>query len=164
MNLQNRKTLTDLENVLPVAGGEGITRGFGKVMHTLLYSKWITNKDLLCRIWNSAQCHVAAWWEWGLGENGCMYTAESLHCSPETTTVLLIGYTPIQNKKFKVWKIKKNSHSVHCELFIYDCKVPGIQGLLNKCYACKVLNRNTKCQGFRGSAGAKVLLYIWLRN
>lgn len=29
---------------------------------------------------------------------------------------------------------------------------------------CEVLNRNTKCQGFRGSTEAKVLLYIWLRN
>ena len=36
----------------------------------------------------------------------CM--AESLHCSPETTTILLISYTPTQNKKFKVWKKKKN--------------------------------------------------------
>ena len=37
-----------------------------------------------------------------VGTRICM--AESLHCSPETTTTLLIGYTPIQNKKFKVWK------------------------------------------------------------
>ena len=29
-----------------------------------------------------------------------MYMAESLHCSPGTITTLLIGYTPIQNKKF----------------------------------------------------------------
>ena len=27
--------------------------------------------------------------------------AESLHCSPETTTTLLNGCTPIENKKFK---------------------------------------------------------------
>ena len=30
-------------------------------MCTLLYSKWITNKDLLYSKWNSAQCYVAAW-------------------------------------------------------------------------------------------------------
>ena len=30
-------------------------------MYTLLYSKWITNKDLLCSTGNSAQCDVAAW-------------------------------------------------------------------------------------------------------
>ena len=30
-----------------VAGvGEGIAREFGKVTYTLLYSKWITSKDL----------------------------------------------------------------------------------------------------------------------
>jgi len=29
--------------------------------------------------------------------------AESPHCSLETTTTLLVGYTPIKNKKFKVW-------------------------------------------------------------
>ena len=27
--------------------------------------------------------------------------AESLHCPPETITALLIGYTPVQHKKFK---------------------------------------------------------------
>ena len=37
--------LTDLENELMVAaGGEGIVTEFGKVMYTLLYSKWITNE------------------------------------------------------------------------------------------------------------------------
>ena len=29
----------------------------------------------------------------------CIHMAESLHCSPETITTLLIGYTPIQNNK-----------------------------------------------------------------
>ena len=33
----------------------------------------------------------------------CM--GESLCCSPEIIT-LLIGYTPIQNKKFKLWRKK----------------------------------------------------------
>ena len=36
--------------------GEGILREFGKVKYTLLYLKWITNKD-----WNSAQCYMPAW-------------------------------------------------------------------------------------------------------
>ena len=42
-----------------VAGG-GIVREFGMDLYTLLYFKWITNKDLLYNIWNSAQCIVAA--------------------------------------------------------------------------------------------------------
>ena len=28
---------------------------------TLIYSKWITNKDLLYSTWNSTQCHMPAW-------------------------------------------------------------------------------------------------------
>ena len=31
----------------------------------------------------------------------CIWIGESLHYSPETTTALLIGSTPIQTKKFK---------------------------------------------------------------
>jgi len=42
-------------------------------IYTLLYLKWITNKDLLCSIGNSAQCYVAAWMKRSLGENGYMY-------------------------------------------------------------------------------------------
>ena len=30
-------------------------------MYTLLYLKWVTSRDLMYSIWNSAQCHVAAW-------------------------------------------------------------------------------------------------------
>ena len=30
-------------------------------MYTLLYLKWITNKNLLYSKWNSVQCCVAAW-------------------------------------------------------------------------------------------------------
>ena len=37
---------------------------------------------------------------WGKMDSG-IGIAASLHCSPETITILLIGYTPIQNKKFK---------------------------------------------------------------
>ena len=32
----------------------------------------------------------------------CICTAESLHCLPETTTTLLIGYTPVQIKHLKL--------------------------------------------------------------
>ena len=31
----------------------------------------------------------------------CIFMAESLHCSPETITTSLTGYTPTQNKKFQ---------------------------------------------------------------
>ena len=40
---------------------EGIVRESGMDMYTLLYLKWITNKDLLYSTGNSAQFYVAAW-------------------------------------------------------------------------------------------------------
>ena len=41
-------------------------------------------------------------WEGSLRRmDTCIFMAESLHCSPETITILLIDYTPIQNKKLK---------------------------------------------------------------
>ena len=51
----------------------------------------------------------------GKGADACLSKAESLHCSPETITTLLIGYTPMQNKKLKKkkknWDLKKKSIS-----------------------------------------------------
>ena len=47
--------------------GDGIVRDLGKVMYTLLYLKWMTNKDLLNSTWNSAQCSVPAWMGQGFG-------------------------------------------------------------------------------------------------
>ena len=34
----------------------------------------------------------------------CICMVESLHCLPETITILLIGYTTIENKKLKIKK------------------------------------------------------------
>ena len=87
MNLQSRKRLTDLRE-----------RTYG-CLPTLLYLKWITNKDLEYSTWNAFQ-HAAAWMGGEFGGE-CICTAESLCCSPETITTLLISYTPIQNKKLK---------------------------------------------------------------
>ena len=67
---RQKQGLTDLENKRMVTRGEGIVREFGMDMYTLLYLTWVTNKDLLYSMWNSAQCYVAAWMG---GENGYMY-------------------------------------------------------------------------------------------
>ena len=40
---------------------EEIVRELRMDMYTLLYLKWITNKDLLYSTGNTAQCWVAAW-------------------------------------------------------------------------------------------------------
>ena len=60
MNLYNRKRLTELESKLMVARGKG-QLGLWQVMYTLLYLKWITNRNLLYSTRNSAQCYVPAW-------------------------------------------------------------------------------------------------------
>ena len=39
--------------------GKETVREFGIDMYTLLYFRWITNKNLLSSTWNSAQCYVA---------------------------------------------------------------------------------------------------------
>ena len=41
-----------------------------------------------------------------------MCMTESIPCSPETITTLLIGYTPIQKKKFKEKK--------RCDIYIHN--------------------------------------------
>ena len=68
----------------------------GMNMYTLLYLKWITNKDLFYSMWNSAQCYVAAWMRWEIGgewihenvrlSSFAVHLKLSRHC-------LLISYT-----------------------------------------------------------------------
>ena len=41
--------------------GQGIVREFGVDMYTLLFLKWITNKDLLYSTGNSVPRYRAAW-------------------------------------------------------------------------------------------------------
>ena len=80
---------------------EGTVREFGMDMYTLLYLKWIINKDLLFSIWNSAQWYVAAWM-------GGEFGGKWIHVYPWLSVpvhlkllqhCLLISYTSIQNKK-----------------------------------------------------------------
>ena len=78
---------------------EGIVREFGMDMYTLLYLKWITNKDLLYSTGNSAWCYVAPWM--GGGFSGGTGYMDMYGCPPETVTPLLIGHVPTQNTKLK---------------------------------------------------------------
>ena len=48
--------------------GGGTVREFGMDMYTLLYLKWITNKDLPYSTGNSVQYYVAAWMGGKFGE------------------------------------------------------------------------------------------------
>ena len=49
-------------------------------MYTLLYLKWITNKDLLSGTGNAAQCDVVAWMGGEFGGDGhiCLCMTEFL--------------------------------------------------------------------------------------
>ena len=52
--------------------------------------------------------YVAAqmgWGAWGRIDT-CIYMGEPVFCPPEVITTLLIGNTPIQNKKFNIKKEK----------------------------------------------------------
>ena len=65
---------------------------------------------------------------WGRMDT-CICMAKFLHCSLETITMLLIIYTPIQNKKFKVWDKKKlwyiyiHTQKVECYSDIKNSKI-----------------------------------------
>ena len=70
--------------------------------YTIKKNHW----NLLYNTWNSAQCYAPAWLGVGFGGEWIhvyVWLSTSTHCSPETITTLLISYTLIQNKKFKVW-------------------------------------------------------------
>ena len=101
MNLLNKTERdSDLENELLWLTG-GREREFGTRAHrcsqkgspTRTY--YIAHGALLNVTWQRR-------WEGSLGKmDTCVCTAESLHCSPETVTTLLIGYTPIQKKSLR---------------------------------------------------------------
>ena len=46
----------------------------------------------------------------------CIHMAESLHCSPQTRTTLIINYTPIQNEKLNKVGEKKKTKSIPLHL------------------------------------------------
>ena len=52
----------------------------------------------------------------------CICMAESFDCLPETITMLLTGYTPIQNKKFIKKKKKENQESKQVVYRLFDFK------------------------------------------
>ena len=118
--------------------GEGIVREFWMVRYTLLYSKQITNKDLLYSTWNSTPCYVAAC-------TGGEFGGEQIHVyvwlSPfiESVRTLLIGYTPIQNKKlffFKQNKTKQKPKEPAFSITTFRLDLWHFRGKLCVCVGC----------------------------
>ena len=58
----------------------------------------------------------------------CICTVESLQCSSETITTLLIGYTPMHNRTYLVIPIGKNpstmQETLHCRFDSWVGKIP----------------------------------------
>ena len=67
--------ITNTSGTSPLKKLSLMVREFGVDVYTLLYLKWIINKDLLYSTGNSAQYYVAAWMGGGLRDHGymCMY-------------------------------------------------------------------------------------------
>ena len=80
-------------------GEEAIISEFGMDRYTLLYFKWITNKDLLLnyREFCSMLCgSLDGRGVWGRMDT-CTCVPESLRSSPKTITALLIGGAVVKN-------------------------------------------------------------------
>ena len=81
----------------------GIVRDFGMDRYTLLYLKWITNKDLVYSMRNSAQCYVAAWM-------GRVPGGEEIHAyawlSPFAVHLKLSQYRQLAIPQYKIKSLK----------------------------------------------------------
>ena len=77
-------------------GQGGIVWDFGKARHTLLYLEWTSGKDLPYAQGTQllSPGSLGGRGVWGRADT-CVCLAEPL-CSPETITMLLTGYTPVQ--------------------------------------------------------------------
>ena len=71
--LTNQKETHRLRKQTYGCQGEGIVSEFGKVMYTLLYLKWITNKSYCIAKGNLLSVMWQSGWEGSLGEKGYMY-------------------------------------------------------------------------------------------
>ena len=98
MILFTKQRLTDLENRLMVVGGKDSLGVWDGHVHTAIF-KMANQKGPTIQCGN---LDGSGFWD---RMDTCIYIAESLHCSPETITTLLIDYTPIQNKKLKKKKM-----------------------------------------------------------
>ena len=107
-------------------------------MYPLLHLMWITNKVLLYSTWNcSILCaSLEERGVWGRMDTFICVT-ESLCCSPETTTTLLIGYTPIQNV-FGVIKKKLSK----------NMKITGLSLHINLLWFATIKNSTSIGPGF----------------
>ena len=118
-------------------------------LYTLLYLKWITNKDLLFSTWNSAQCCGAGWMGAGFGGEWIHVHVWLSPFAVHEIMTTLIGYTPIHNKKLipgkgkNRTKIKKKRERERKPLYIQRT---GFNGFI-----CSLVNLATEIFFFHSS-------------
>ena len=95
--------------------GGGIVREIGMDMYTLLYLRWITNKDLLYSSGNSAQCFVTGYMGGELGRE-CGYTYVYVWLSPFAIHLKLSQHYESALPQYKIKSLKKKSLSVNVSL------------------------------------------------
>ena len=81
-------------------------RDFGKVMLTAIFKMGSQQRPIVQHMELCLCASLNGRGIWGRMDT-CICIVKSLCCSAKTATTLLTGYTPIQNKKFKVTKKKK---------------------------------------------------------
>ena len=74
-------------------------------LYTLLFLKWITNKNLLCSTWNSAQCYAPAWMRRGSGGE---WTDRHVWLSPFTVHLKLSQHGLLAIPQYKIKSILKS--------------------------------------------------------
>ena len=114
-----RNRFTNFENQLDCQG-EGTVRDFGKVIYTLLYLKWITNKDLLYSIRNSMLCgRLYERGVWGRMDM-CICMAKSFHCSAETNITLFESFHCLAETNIILFESFHCLAETNTTLFVYQ--------------------------------------------
>jgi len=88
--------------------GERMVREFGMDMYTLLYLKWITNKDVLYSTRNSAQRYVVAWLGREFGEE---WIHVYVWLNPFAVYQKLLQHCSLVIPQYKIKNFKTQKHS-----------------------------------------------------
>ena len=157
--LQNKKTLTDLENDLWFPG-LGIVRDFGKVMNTLINFKWITTKTYCVAHGTQFSDIRQPRWDGSPGENGYMYMygwVSSLFTWNRHNIVNQLN----PNTRWKVQKRKKrlkitclSQEARKSRIWVQGPLSDGWEGLL-----CKQFGKTIEREYLRDTTGCKTTYF-----
>ena len=107
--------------------------------YTLLYLKWITNKDLLQSTWNSAQCYMAIWTG---GEFEGEWTYVYVWLSSWTIQLKLSQHCQLAISQYKIKKFKKKCYTIFIQIILLLSPKDNAQQLQQKFYKNKSSSSN----------------------